>query len=127
MKFNFVQLKWLTAIRSVLLRHVLSQISSCKSSEELAKSVSVFDAVSWIMSALKMVESGSVLKCFKKAGFASVSDVVSDTATDENEKDLNELLTHMDSNVRVEDYVNRDLWNEEENLNVTNFIHQKTT
>ncbi|GBM91601.1 hypothetical protein AVEN_250642-1 [Araneus ventricosus] len=115
--------------RKLLLRHFLSQISSCKSSEELAQSVSVLDAVSWIKSALKRVESGSILKCFKKAGFASASDVVSDSATDENEKELNELLTHMDSNVRVEDCVEiyKDLRIEEEDLNVTNLIPQSTT
>lgn len=55
--------------RKLLLRHVLSQINSCKSSEELAKLVSVLDAISWSTSALKKVEPGCVLKCFKKAGF----------------------------------------------------------
>ncbi|GBM10575.1 hypothetical protein AVEN_21905-1 [Araneus ventricosus] len=106
--------------RKLLLRQVLSQIFSCKSSEESAKSVSVLDAVSWIMSDLKKVESGSILKCFKKARFASVSNAVHDSATDENE---------MDSNVRVEDYVeiDKDLWIEKEDLNVTNFIPQNTT
>ncbi|GBM62426.1 hypothetical protein AVEN_254387-1 [Araneus ventricosus] len=115
--------------KKLLLRHVLSQISSCKSSEELAISVSVLGAVSWIKSAVKKVESRSVPKCFKKAGFASASDVVPDSATDENEKELNELLTHIDSNVRVEDYIEiyKDLWIEEEDLNVTNFIPQSTT
>ncbi|GBM25941.1 hypothetical protein AVEN_94380-1 [Araneus ventricosus] len=50
-------------------------------------------------------------------------------ATDEHEKELNELLTHMDSDARVEDYVeiDKDLWIEEEVLNVTNFIPQNTT
>ncbi|GBN35072.1 hypothetical protein AVEN_6559-1, partial [Araneus ventricosus] len=32
--------------RELLLRHVLSQISSCKSSQELVKSVSGLDAIS---------------------------------------------------------------------------------
>ncbi|GBN41767.1 hypothetical protein AVEN_26678-1 [Araneus ventricosus] len=70
---------------------------------------------------LKKVETGSFPKCFKKARFGSASDVVPDSATDENEKELNELLIHMDSNVRVEDYVeiDKDLWIEEEVLNVT--------
>ncbi|GBM46216.1 hypothetical protein AVEN_270222-1 [Araneus ventricosus] len=44
--------------RKLLLRHVLSQISSCKSSEELAKSLSILDAISWTMSAFKKVEPG---------------------------------------------------------------------
>ncbi|GBM84478.1 hypothetical protein AVEN_192191-1 [Araneus ventricosus] len=45
-----------------------------------------------------------------------------DSATDE-------LMTHIDSNVRVEDYVeiDKDLGMEEEVLNVTNFIPQNTT
>ncbi|GBM25940.1 hypothetical protein AVEN_94379-1 [Araneus ventricosus] len=42
--------------RKLLLRHFLSQISSCKSSEELAKSESVLDVISWITSAIKKVE-----------------------------------------------------------------------
>ncbi|GBM25899.1 Tigger transposable element-derived protein 6 [Araneus ventricosus] len=44
--------------RKLLRRHALSQISSCKSIEELAKSVSVLDAISWTTSAFKKVEPG---------------------------------------------------------------------
>ncbi|GBN09919.1 Tigger transposable element-derived protein 6 [Araneus ventricosus] len=44
--------------RKLLLRHVLSQISSCKSSEELAKSVPVLEAIYWTLSAFKKVEPG---------------------------------------------------------------------
>ncbi|GBM73957.1 hypothetical protein AVEN_29619-1 [Araneus ventricosus] len=59
--------------RQLLLRHVLSHISSFKSSEELVKSVSVSDAISWSTSALRKVEPRCVLKCFKNAGFLSTS------------------------------------------------------
>ncbi|GBO40723.1 Tigger transposable element-derived protein 6 [Araneus ventricosus] len=74
--------------RKLLLRRVLSQISSCKSSEELANSVSVLDAISWTTSALKKVEPGCVLKCFKKAGFLSTSEVATVSTTGKREKEL---------------------------------------
>ncbi|GBM73644.1 hypothetical protein AVEN_195937-1 [Araneus ventricosus] len=45
--------------RELLLRHVLSQISSCKSSEEFAKSVFGLDAISWPTSALKKWNLGA--------------------------------------------------------------------
>ncbi|GBO21500.1 Tigger transposable element-derived protein 4 [Araneus ventricosus] len=44
--------------RKLLRRQALSQISSCKSSEELTKSASVLDAISWTTSAFKKVEPG---------------------------------------------------------------------
>ncbi|GBL94746.1 hypothetical protein AVEN_244732-1 [Araneus ventricosus] len=52
--------------RKLLLRQLLSQICSCKSSEEFAKSVSVLDAISWTKSALKKVEPGCVLKVLRR-------------------------------------------------------------
>ncbi|GBM98972.1 hypothetical protein AVEN_181013-1 [Araneus ventricosus] len=115
--------------RKLLLRHVLSQISSCKSSKELAKSVSVLDAISWTMSAFKKVEPGCVLKCFKKAGFFSTSEVATGSTTEKSEKELADLIANLDSNVRVEENVkiDDDLSIEEENLHVSNFIHRDTT
>ncbi|GBN09441.1 hypothetical protein AVEN_274619-1 [Araneus ventricosus] len=115
--------------RKLLLRHVLSQISSCKSSKKLAKSVSVLDAISWITSALKKVELGCVLKCFKKAGFLSTSEVTTVSTTEIREKELADLVANLDSNVSVEEYVkiDNDLSIEEENLHVSNCIHRDTT
>ncbi|GBO01180.1 Tigger transposable element-derived protein 6 [Araneus ventricosus] len=115
--------------RKLLLRHVLSQISSCKSSEELAKSVSVLDAISWITSALKKVEPGCVLKCFKKAGFLSTSEVTTVSTTEKREKELADLVANLDSNVSVEEYVkiDDDLSIEEEKMHVFNCIHRDTT
>lgn len=118
--------------RKLLLRHVLSQISSCKSSEELAKSVSVLDAINWTTAALKKVEPGSVLKCFKKAGFTSstIEEIVvqsdSVTISEANEKELTDLVTHLDSNVSVEEYVEIDncLCIEEEDLDISNYVPQ---
>ncbi|GBO02810.1 hypothetical protein AVEN_69586-1 [Araneus ventricosus] len=115
--------------RKLILRHVLSQISSCKSIKVLAKSVSVLDAISWTTSALKKVEPGCILKYFKKAGFLSTSEVATDSTTEKSEKELEDLVANLDSNVSVEEYVkiDDDLSTEEENLHVSNFIHWETT
>ncbi|GBM47309.1 hypothetical protein AVEN_7760-2 [Araneus ventricosus] len=115
--------------RKLLLRHVLSQISSCKSNKELAKSVSVLDAISWTTSALKKVEPRCVLKCLKNARFLSTSEVATGSTTEKSEKELAGLVANLDSNVQVEEYVkiDDDLSIEEENLHVSNFIHRDTT
>ncbi|GBM95335.1 hypothetical protein AVEN_11996-1 [Araneus ventricosus] len=80
-------------------------------------------------SALKKVEPGCVLKSFKKAGFFSTSEVVTDNTTEENENELADIVANLDSNFTVEEYVNidDDLSIEEENLPVSNFIHRDTT
>ncbi|GBN73666.1 hypothetical protein AVEN_242235-1 [Araneus ventricosus] len=85
--------------RKLHLRHVLSQISSYKSSVELAKSVSVLEAISWTTSALKKVELGCVLKCFKKAGVLNTSEVARVSTTEKREKELADLVANLDSNV----------------------------
>ncbi|GBM54413.1 hypothetical protein AVEN_83015-1 [Araneus ventricosus] len=115
--------------RKLLLRHVLSQIFSSKSSEELAKPVSVLDVISWTTSALKKVQPGCVLNCFKKVGFLSASEVATDSTTEKSKKELADLIANLDSNVSFEEYVkiNCDLSIEEENLHVFNFIHWDTT
>ncbi|GBM56111.1 hypothetical protein AVEN_6761-1 [Araneus ventricosus] len=115
--------------RKLLLRHVFSQISSCKSSEELAKSVSGLDAIPWTASALEKVEPGCVLKCFKKAVFFSTSKVATVGTTEKNENELADLVANLDSNVSVEEYfkIDDDLSNEEEDLHVSNSIHRDTT
>ncbi|GBN21518.1 hypothetical protein AVEN_154370-1 [Araneus ventricosus] len=93
--------------------------------EELAKSVSVLDAISWNTSALKKVEPRCVLKCFKKAGFLSTSEVTAVSTTEKREKEFADLVANLDSNVSVEEHVKieDDLFIEEENLHVSNFIH----
>lgn len=114
--------------RKLLLRHVLSQISACKTSEELAKSISVLDAISWITSALKKVEPMCVLKCFKKAGFMSERDEATDSNTEKREEKLKNLIADLNSNVSIEDYLRMDdyLSIEETNIDVSNFINQNT-
>ncbi|GBN99692.1 hypothetical protein AVEN_264658-1 [Araneus ventricosus] len=75
------------------------------------------------------MEPGCVLKCFKKAGFFSTSELVIDSTTEENENEIADLVANLDSNFTVEEYVNidDDLSIEEENLPVSNFIHRDTT
>ncbi|GBM29397.1 hypothetical protein AVEN_253918-1 [Araneus ventricosus] len=81
------------------------------------------------VNALKKVEPGCVLKCFKRAGFLSKSEVATVSTTEKREKELADLVANLDSNVSVEEYVkfDDDLSIEKENLNVSNFIHRDTT
>ena len=66
------------------------------------------------------------MKCFKKVEFASTSDP--DSAMDDNEKELSVLLTHLDSNFRVKDYVktDKDLSIEKDGLNISTFMTEDT-
>lgn len=58
--------------RKLILRHILSKIDQVESADELARGVSVLDAVLWIRSAVKKVTKGTVYNCFVKAGFKTV-------------------------------------------------------
>lgn len=55
-----------------------------------------------ITSALKKVEPGCVMKCFKKAGFRSKTEVATDSSG-ESIEELADLVANVDSNVSVED------------------------
>jgi len=81
----------------------------CTSSgSELARTVSVLDAVIWISQAVKKLLPETATRCFEKAGFFT-GEV---TASVENENDQQELQNCMNeaafSNCNAEDYINRD-------------------
>lgn len=114
--------------RKLLLRHILSKITTCQSSEELSKAVSVLDAISWITSALNKVQPGSVLKCFKKAGFSSTREEIIPENLPKTDNDLEELVHHLNPNVSCEEYVqiDDDLCIEED-MDVSDFISPNIT
>jgi hypothetical protein len=77
---------------------------AASSATELAKSISVLDAVIWIAEATKQVFPQTVQRCFQKAKF-SMSDF-NEKETNENNI-LQELLNHVTyENVAAEDYLN---------------------
>jgi hypothetical protein len=53
---------------------LISTVEEADSSYALTRSVSVLDAVNWIMLSVKKIKAETVKKCFAKAGFGE-SDV----------------------------------------------------
>ena len=54
-----------------MLHNLLAAIGKCITATEFAKSVTVFDAIRWISSSWNNVREETILKCFRRAGFAS--------------------------------------------------------
>ena len=57
--------------RKSRLHSLLAAVGKFNIATEFAKSVTVFDAIRWISSAWNNVREETILKCFRRAGFAS--------------------------------------------------------
>ncbi|XP_070560223.1 tigger transposable element-derived protein 6-like [Ptychodera flava] len=68
-----------------LLGSVIAKIDTCRSASEVAKSVTVLDAVYMISRAWGETTESTITKCFVKAGFPAPG--TSDESTDDNEED----------------------------------------
>lgn len=55
--------------RRSLLQSLIPKISSCKTVNEVAKSVTILDAIYWTHAAVQKTQADTVSKCFIKAGF----------------------------------------------------------
>ena len=64
--------------RTKLLRSVLAKLHTTDSASDVAKSVTVLDACSWLAGAMKQVKPETVVKCFAKAGIVPPTDSDSD-------------------------------------------------
>ena len=73
--------------RKLLMQSLLANIDCTSSGYELARTVSVLDAVIWISKAVKKLLPETATRCFEKAGFFT-GEV---TASVENENDQQEL------------------------------------
>ena len=58
-------------LQKVYLHNLLAAVGKFITASEFAKSVTVFDAIRWISSALNNVREETIFKCFRRAGFAS--------------------------------------------------------
>ena len=68
--------------RTRLLRSVLAKLETSESASDVAKSVSVLDACSWVASAVREVKPETVVRCFAKAGVHPQDDVDFDADDD---------------------------------------------
>jgi len=57
--------------RKSMLHSLLAAVAKFNTATEFAKSVNVFDAIRWISSSWNNVREETILKCFRRAGFAS--------------------------------------------------------
>jgi len=75
----------------LLMQSLLANMDCTSSSSELARNVSVLDAVIWISQAVKKLLPETVTRCFEKAGFFT-GEVIANV---ENENDQQELQNCM--------------------------------
>lgn len=91
--------------RKRLLRHVLAEMNEADTARELAKSVNLLDAISWLDMAWNSVDATTIPKCFKKCGFEVKEDM--DDAM-EPIIEVDPLFDNLLGSVSWEDYVNMD-------------------
>ena len=92
--------------RKLLMQSLLSNMDCISSGSELARTVSVLDAVIWISQAVKKLLPATATRCLEKAKFFT-GEV---PASVENENEQQELQNFMNeaafSNCNAEDYIN---------------------
>ncbi|KAL4132599.1 hypothetical protein QTP88_009723 [Uroleucon formosanum] len=94
--------------RKFLLQSLLCKIDNCSSAHQLAKSISVLDAVNWIALACDNVKAECVQNCFHKAGFLS-NEGTNTNGIDLPENALNDINEEcVIANVDVEDFITFD-------------------
>ena len=102
-----------THYRSSMLKSHVSKITSCRSINDIAKAITVLDAIHWIAGAVKRVRPDTVLKCFLKAGFSNGGDHsnaledVTSHSIDEREL-IHQLCTQNDFPVDADSFIRVD-------------------
>ncbi|KAE9528589.1 hypothetical protein AGLY_012164 [Aphis glycines] len=100
--------------RKLLLQSLLCKMDNCSSAHQLAKSISVLDAVNWIALACDNVKAECVQNCFHKAGFLS-NEGTNTNGIDLPENALNDINEEcVIANVDVEDFITFDKEEEKE-------------
>ncbi|XP_025407826.1 tigger transposable element-derived protein 6-like [Sipha flava] len=94
--------------RKFLLQSLLCKMDNCSSAHQLAKSISVLDAVNWIALACDNVKAECVQNCFHKAGFLS-NEGTNTNGINLPENALNDINEEcVIANVDVEDFITFD-------------------
>jgi hypothetical protein len=94
--------------RKLLMQSLLANMDCTSSASELARTVSVLDAVIWISQAVKKLLPETVTRCFEKAGFFT-GEVSSSVENENDQQDLQNCMNEAAfSNCNAEDYINID-------------------
>ena len=74
--------------RKSMLHSLLAAVGKINTATEFAKSVTVFDAIRWIISAWNNVREETILTCFQRVGFASPETDLQEQEDSTSESDL---------------------------------------
>ena len=90
--------------RNSMLYSLLAAVGKFNTATEFAKSVTVFDAIRWLSSAWNNVREETILKCLRRAGFASPETELQEQEDSTSESDLvSALLEALQFEVTSED------------------------
>ncbi len=92
--------------RKKLLRHVLFLMDEANAASDIAKQITVLDAILWMRSAWNTVTAETITKCFAKCGFTT--DQPSTDTADDDLWDADDLLPLLPAGVTLQDYVAAD-------------------
>lgn len=94
--------------RQKVLKAVLSKMESESSAYDLAKKMTVLDAILWVKAAIKEIKTETVCNCFKKCGFpiAEGEEIVVDVDGETEVQNLIDLT--WGTRFLAEDYINID-------------------
>lgn len=76
--------------RRHVLKSLVQNMSQSRSVSDLAKQISILDAVRWIASVVKEVQRSCVVKCFRKAGF-NLENTANEDFPENNEELLRDI------------------------------------
>lgn len=95
--------------RRSVLQSLIPKMALCSTVHNLAKEISVLDAVHWISAAVKQIQANTVIKCFEKAGFKTSSTLEnSPDEASESLASIRSLFSENDILLDAEDYVRSD-------------------
>ena len=97
--------------RRLLLQSLIPKLNACVSVNELAKEISVLDAIQWTSMAMSRTQRSTIEKCFLKAGFPSDNSLSNSTVEEasDNVQVIHELCQKIpDFECDAAAYVNLD-------------------
>ena len=95
--------------RKRMVRHLLGRMDENETASQLAKQISMLDAVQWIQKAWQEVKESTIRKCYKKCGFSV--DVPTDeekTEAPEEADNTDPLISKVLDGVSIEEFVSFD-------------------
>jgi len=113
--------------RKRVLRHLLANIEEVTSASDLAKKLTVLDAIHWIVSAVKDVKPETVVHCFQKAGFKFSAEETAATINAED-KELRSLLRSYNPQLPDIQYgeIDENLSTESGSVDIQDIIRERT-